>query len=132
MYFLSFRIFEQLAFALKEQSCPEIINCIDFTFYIPDFEQLALALKNGGCPEYTVLNMYFLLFRIFEQHALALKFFTVLNVYFLSFRMFEQLALALKNRVAMKISKPGGAAAPPDPASYAAHVCKWWESRVSG
>jgi len=35
-----------------------------FTFRI--FEQLALALKNGVCPEFTVLNIYFLLFRSFE------------------------------------------------------------------
>jgi len=42
-----------------------------FTFRI--FEQLALALKNRGCPEFTVLNVYLLLFRIFEQLALALK-----------------------------------------------------------
>jgi len=73
MYFLSFRIFEQLALALKKQTCHEIFNCIEYTFHIPGFEQLALALKNRGCPEYAVLNMYFLLFRIFEQLALALK-----------------------------------------------------------
>jgi len=42
-----------------------------FTFRI--FEQLALALKNRVCPQFTVLNMYFLSFRIFEQLALALK-----------------------------------------------------------
>jgi len=39
------------------------------------FEQLALALKNTSCPELTALNIYFLSFRIFEQLALALKFF---------------------------------------------------------
>jgi len=38
------------------------------------FEQLALALKNRVALEFfTVLNMSFLLFRIFEQLALALK-----------------------------------------------------------
>jgi len=42
-----------------------------FTFRI--FEQLALALKNRRSPELTVLNVYFLLFRMFEQLALALK-----------------------------------------------------------
>jgi len=90
-----------------------------FTFRI--FEQLALALKNRGCPEFTVLNTYCLLFRIFEQLALALRnrvaleFFTVMNTYFLSFRIFEQLALALKTEFALKFFKPGGAAAPLDP-----------------
>ena len=39
------------------------------------FEQLALALKNRLCSEFTVLNIYFLSFRNFEQLALALKFF---------------------------------------------------------
>jgi len=54
-----------------------------FTFRI--FEQLAVAMKNRGCPEYIVLNVYFLLFRIFEQLTLALKnrvaleFFTILK-----------------------------------------------------
>ena len=75
---------------------------IFFTFRI--FEQLALALKNRGCPEFTIVNMYFLSFRIFEQLALALELFTVLNMYFLSFRIFEQLALGLKNRVALIFS----------------------------
>jgi len=53
------------------------------------FEQLALALKNRVALEFfTVLNMYFLSFRIFEQFALALKnrvalkFFTVLKYFF--------------------------------------------------
>jgi len=46
MYFLSFRIFEQLALALKNRVALEF---------------------------FTVLNMYFLSFRIFEQLALALK-----------------------------------------------------------
>jgi len=46
MYFLSFRIFDQLALALK--------NRVALQFF-------------------TVLKMYFLSFRIFEQLALALK-----------------------------------------------------------
>ena len=75
-----------------------VLNLL-FTFRI--FVQLALALKNRGCPEFTVLNVYFLSFRIFEQIALfltnrvALEFFAVLK-YILLFRIFEQLAVALK------------------------------------
>jgi len=93
-----------------------VLNIL-FTFRI--FEQLALALKNRGYPEFTVLNMYFILFRTFEQLALALKnrvaveFSTVLK-YFLSFRIFEQLALALKTEFALKFFKSGRAAAPSD------------------
>jgi len=49
-YFLSFRIFEQLALALKTV-CPEftVLNIYFLSFRI--FEQLALALKNTSCPE---------------------------------------------------------------------------------
>ena len=93
--FLSFRIFEQLALAVK--------TCLEFTVLnicflsIRIFEQLALYLKRG-CLEFTVLNLniYFLSFSIFEQLALALKIFTVFK-YFLSFRIFKQLALALNS-----------------------------------
>jgi len=68
MYFLLFRIFEQLC------ACPEISRCVEYTFTFRSFPPLPpLALKNRGCREFTVLNMYFLLFRIFEQLALALK-----------------------------------------------------------
>ena len=91
---------------------------IVFTFRI--FDQLALALKTECALKFfTVLNILFT-FRIFEQLALALKtecalkFFTVLNILF-TFRIFEQLALALKIEFALKFFKSGGAAAPPDP-----------------
>jgi len=47
-----------------------VLNIL-FTFRI--FEQLALALKNIVSPEFTALNIYFLSFRIFEQLALVLK-----------------------------------------------------------
>ena len=53
IYFLSFRIFEQLALALK--------NRFDLKFF-------------------TILK-YFLSFRIFERLIFALKFFTVLNIF---------------------------------------------------
>ena len=92
-----------------------VLNIL-FTFRI--FEQLALALKNRGCPEFTMVNMYFLSFRIFEQLALALKnrvaleFFTVLN-YFFIIQDFDELELAPKTEFALKFFKPGKAAAPP-------------------
>jgi len=57
----------------------------------------------------------FLTFRIFEQLCACLERvcpeFTALNTYFLSFTIFEQLPLALKAEFALKIFKPGGAAA---------------------
>jgi len=47
MYFLSFRIFEQLALALKNTSCPDIFHCIEIFSSFSIFEKLALALKAG-------------------------------------------------------------------------------------
>jgi len=38
-------------------------------------------------------------------------------MYFLLFKIFEQLALALKTECVLKIFKPGGASASPDPPS---------------
>ena len=73
------------------------VGPIEYTFTFRIFEQLAPALKTV-CPELTELNIYFLPFRIFEQLALALKFFTVL-IYFLSLRIFEQPVLALKTEL---------------------------------
>jgi len=57
----------------EKQSCPGILHCIEYTFYIQEFWTACAYLKNRACPEFTVLNIYFLLFRIFEQLALALK-----------------------------------------------------------
>jgi len=65
-----FRIFEQLALALK------IFSVLNTFFTIQDF------WATCACPE----------------KQFALKILTVLNILF-SFRIFEQLALALKNRV---------------------------------
>jgi len=38
--FSPFTIFEQLALALKKQSCPENFHCIEYTFRIQDFNNL--------------------------------------------------------------------------------------------
>ena len=79
---LAFRIFEQLALALKNNV--SWIHSIEYIlFIIQDFEQLALILKN----------------------RVALKFVTVLK-YFLLFRIFQQLALAMKKEFALKFFKP--------------------------
>jgi len=45
IYFLSFRIFEQLGLGLKNTSCPDIFHCIEIFLSFRVFEQLALALK---------------------------------------------------------------------------------------
>jgi len=61
-----------------------VLNVL-FTFRI--FEQLALALKNRVYLEIFHCIAYIFTFRIFEQHALALKFLSV-SKYYLSFRIF--------------------------------------------
>jgi len=45
IYFLPFRILEQLGLALKKQSCPEIFHCIEIYFIIQDF------WATRDCPE---------------------------------------------------------------------------------
>jgi len=45
IYFLSFRIFEKLALALKNTRCNDNIHCIEIFLSFRIFEQLALALK---------------------------------------------------------------------------------------
>jgi len=59
----------------KEQSCPEIFTVLNIYFLsCRIFEQLALALKiEFPLNIFTVLNIHFLSFRMFEQLALALK-----------------------------------------------------------
>jgi len=54
MYFSPFRIFEQLAFALKNRVCPEIFHCVQYTFTFRNFEHLALALKNRVALEFSL------------------------------------------------------------------------------
>ena len=99
IHFLSFRIFEQLALALKNTACPEFFHCIEYLFFYH-----SSILSNLCLPWKT---------------EIPFKFFTVLK-YFLPFRIFEQLALALKTEFALKIFKTGEAAAPPrPPVSYA-------------
>ena len=66
IYFLSFRIFEQLALSLKNGMALEFFTVLKYFLSFWIFEQLVLAVKNRGFPEFTVPNIYFLLFRSFE------------------------------------------------------------------
>jgi len=61
MYFLLFRIFQQLALALKNRVALEICTVMKYILSFRIFEQLATALKNRGALEFsTVLNnVYF-------------------------------------------------------------------------
>jgi len=73
IYFLSFRIFEQLALALKIKVDLKIFTVLKYFLSLRIFEQLALALKNTSCPENYHCIEIFLSFTIFEQLSLALK-----------------------------------------------------------
>jgi len=111
IYFLHSGFLSNLRLTWKaECALNSLTDCIFLSFRV--FEQLALALKNRVVLKIFTVLKYFLLFRYFEQLALvlitefALKFFTGLK-YFLSFRNFEQLALVLKTEFTLKIFKPG-------------------------
>jgi len=90
-YFLSFRIFEQHALALKTEFALKFFTVLNIFFTIHRiFEQFVLALKNRACPEFTVLNIYFLSFRILNYLRLpwktecALNFSLYWNTFYLS------------------------------------------------
>ena len=106
MYFLLFRIFEQLALAPKNRGALNSLYWICIFYHSGFLSNFALALKNSVAQKFFTVLKYILWFKIFEQPVLALKnrvalkIFTVWNILF-TFRCFEQLALALKNRVAL-------------------------------
>ena len=117
--FSRFRIFEQLALALKNRDCPEIFHCIEYLnifFAIQDFwVTLRLLWKRVALKIFTALNIYSLSFRIFEKLALARKtefaliFLALLNIaYFLDSGLLSNLRLSWK-------FPSQGAAALPDP-----------------
>ena len=51
MYFLLFRVFEQLALALKNTVYPEIFHCIEYVFFIiQDFWATCACPEKQSCP----------------------------------------------------------------------------------
>jgi len=128
-YTFTFRIFEQLALALKNRGCPGIFHCIEYTFYIQNILPTCACPEKQRVPWIHCIECRFFIFRIFEQLALALKnrvalqFFTVLK-YISLFRIFEQ----LENRVCPDIFQArGGAAALPDPRLVRLWVLGQWK-----
>ena len=61
------------ALALKNRGCFEFTVLIIYFLSFRIFEQLAVSLKNGVALKFFTVLKYFLSFRIFEQLALALK-----------------------------------------------------------
>ena len=98
-----------------------VLNIL-FTFRI--FEQVALALKSRGCPEFTVLNVDFLYSGFLSNLRLPWK--TELPWNFsLSWNIFHysgflsNLRLPWKQSLPWNFSSPGGGRPPRPPASYA-------------
>ena len=132
MYFLSFRIVEQLALALKNRVALQIFTAFSTLVTFRIFNNLRLPWKQSLPLKFSTVLDIFLPFRIFEQLCacpelsrcveytftfrsfpplppFALKNrgcreFTVLDMYFLLFRIFEQLALALKTELPWNFS----------------------------
>jgi len=102
--------------ALKNRAFPEIFHSIGIFFSFRIFEQLALALKNRVWPEFAVLKYTFYIQDCWATLALKnrafLEIFHSIGIFF-SFRIFEQLALALKTQFVLKFFKSRGAAASP-------------------
>ena len=76
IYFLSFRIFEQLAFSLKNRVALKFLTVLNH-FYDSGFWATCACPENRVCPEFTVLNIYFFIIKEFwatcacpEKHEL--------------------------------------------------------------
>jgi len=71
-YFLSFRIFEQLALALKNRVTLKLLTVLNVHFSsLRIVSNLRLACKTGLALKIFTVLKYFLLFMIFEQLALV-------------------------------------------------------------
>ena len=100
MYFLSFRIFEQLALALKNRNAPKCFAGWNVLLTFRMFEQFAWACpEKQSCPEifhciWTGIFYHsgFLSNFVLAMNRVGLEFFTELNILF-TLRSFEQLAL---------------------------------------
>ena len=124
-YTFTFRIFEQLALALKNRVALKFFTVLKYFFIIQDLWATCASPENKVCPEFTILNIYFLPFRIFEQLALALKntsspeIFHCIEIFFI-IQDFWATCACPENRVCPKILQDRRGGRPPrPPASYA-------------
>ena len=85
IYFLPFRIFEQLRACPENRVCPETFHCIEYTLCIHDF------CTSSTCPEKQSLPWIY--------HCIEYTF---------TSRIFAQLVLALKTEFALIFFRPGG------------------------
>ena len=101
--FSPFRIFEQLALALKNRVCPENFHCIEYSFYHSGFLSNLRGLKNS-VPRIHCIEYMFLIIRDFWA-TLRFPWETefVLNplcwIYVFHSRFLSNFALSLKNSV---------------------------------
>jgi len=60
--FSRFRIFEQLALALKNRICPENFHCIEYTFYIQDIWATCACPEKQSCPKiFHCIEIFFII-----------------------------------------------------------------------
>jgi len=118
VYFLSFRIFEQLALALKTEFALHF-HCIRFFFkenvrypvlICRDSISLILGTRIGSLKPlkktWCIEHIFFIIQDFWAtcacpENRVDLKIFAVLNIYFLSVRIFEKLAHALQTEFAL-------------------------------
>ena len=101
-----FRISEQLTLALKNNVCPEIFHCIEYTFYIQDFwATCAYPQKQRVSWSFLLYWIYFLHSGFLSSFALALKNRVALNslygIYFLHSGFLSNLRLPWKTECAL-------------------------------
>ena len=133
IYFLPFRIFEQLCTCPENRVCPEIFHCSECAFYIQDcWATLRLPWETEGALNSLYWICMFYHSGFLSKVPLPWKTELPLNfslywMYFLSFRIFEQLALALKKEFALIFFNPGVQPSPPTP-----RLVRLWCLRLFG
>jgi len=68
IYFLPFRIFEQLCACPEKQGCPGIFHCIEYTFYIQEFWAICMRLP---CKTEGALNSQYWLYIFYHSGFLS-------------------------------------------------------------
>ena len=74
-FLVRFRIFGQLALALKNRVCPEIFYCVEYPFYIQDFWAICACPEKQSAPWINCTEYIFFIIQDFRGIALALKIF---------------------------------------------------------
>ena len=99
--FSTFTIFEQLALALKKQSCLEIFRCMEYNLYIHNFGAACRCPEKQSCPDifHCIEQVLFIIQKFWvtcacsEKHRVPWNF-SLYGIYFLHSGVIGQLACA--------------------------------------